>query len=85
MILSLPAKKDDRAAMGAMTIVVDPIVVTQADGTQTTGPAGELIVGTLPAPFPWVWIIGASALALIIGWWLGKEDAEEGEGSGPLE
>jgi hypothetical protein len=81
MILRLPVKKDDRAAMGAMTIVVDPIVVTQAEGTQTPGPSGELIVGTLPAPFPWAWIIGASALALLLGWWWGQE---EGEGSGPL-
>ena len=59
---------------GTVDVVVDPIVLTQPDGTQTVGPPGELIVGTAPkADFPWGWLLLAGLGGLALGYLLLEE------------
>lgn len=76
MILRLP----DRG-MADVEVTVDPIVVTQADGTRTVGPPGELITADAPAPkqeLPWAWLIFLGLAGLAVGWWLAQEDRRGG-------
>lgn len=60
---------------GTVDVVVDPIVLTQADGTQTVGPPGELIVSSVPAktPLPWGWLLLAGLGGLALGYLLFEE------------
>ena len=59
---------------GTVDVVVDPIVLTQADGTQTVGPPGELIVGgTAKTPLPWGWLVLAGLGGLALGYLLFEE------------
>lgn len=62
-----------RGLRGTVDVVVDPIVLTQADGTQTVGPPGELIVGTVPTPLPWGWLLLAGLGGLTLGYLLFEE------------
>lgn len=58
---------------GTVDVVVDPIVLTQADGTQTVGPSGELVGAPTKTPLPWGWIVLAGLGGLALGYLLFEE------------